>query len=399
MAQAVTPSEIKNGFECFYRCDECSRNVYENYQFFQFAHLVCKDNQNKSKCPYCGQKIEFDLSGIWLPTDYIPPTLKYPGQDYSFVFKTNQSVLNTISLTIRGILGKTVDIYWGDQVKDVVTLTGSNQGVTHDYSSEGVYYISVLCQRNILKTFYLQNSSIVSYFPILDTQTSLYYIAFDNNNFTSNIPSLANMTTMYYFYVRNSNLTGSIPSLTGLTKLQRFYVTGNVLSGSIPDLTTNINIRYLLLDSNQLTGSIPSLNANTKAIFLYFASNLLTGSIPTLTNLTTLQRFYCHSNQLTGSIPSLTLCISLTNFYFFTNQISNYTASTLALTLRYFWGQNNLLTSSAVNQILADFVTNLASRPSTGKIYLHGTGNQAPTGQGIIDKAAIQAHGWTVNTN
>jgi hypothetical protein len=89
---------------------------------------------------------------------------------------------------------------------------------------------------------------------------------------------------------------------------------------------------------------------------------------------TSLGIFLCHSNQLTGfggAVPA-----SLGNFQ----------------------AQNNQLTSTAVNAILAAFV---AANKTTGTkiLNLGGTGNGAPTGQGITDKATLISRGWTVTTN
>jgi hypothetical protein len=49
----------------------------------------------------------------------------------------------------------------------------------------------------------------------------------------------------------------------------------------------------------------------------------------------------------------------------------------------------NLLPTSAVDAILADFETNVAARPATGTINL--TANAAPSAAGLASKAAILA--------
>lgn len=38
-------------------------------------------------------------------------------------------------------------------------------------------------------------------------------------------------------------------------------------------------------------------------------------------------------------------------------------------------------------------------RPTSGSIYLNGGSNSAPSAAGLVNKAIIQAHGWTVSTN
>ena len=118
----------------------------------------------------------------------------------------------------------------------------------------------------------------------------------------------------------------------------------------------------------------------------------------TLVDNTALTVFYCHANQLTGSIPSLTTNTALTQFYCYSNQLTSWTGGTVSATLGDFQAQNNLLTGAAVNAILAAFV---AAGRTTGTrvLNLGGTGNAAPTGAGITDKATLVSRGWTVTTN
>jgi len=71
----------------------------------------------------------------------------------------------------------------------------------------------------------------------------------------------------------------------------------------------------------------------------------------------------------------------------------------LALTLTFFYMPYCSLTQTAVDQILADFATNISLRPTDGRIDLNNGANAAPSAAGLVNKAIIQAHGWTVNTN
>jgi hypothetical protein len=199
-------------------------------------------------------------------------------------------------------------------------------------------------------------------------------------------------------YLNAKSLFGQIVDLSKLTALVWFYCGSNQLTGSIPSLTTNTALNYFLCNSNQLTGSIPSLTTNTALVWFSCSGNQLTGSIPSLTTNTALNYFYCDSNQLTGSIPSLTTNTALVLFLCNDNQLTDFSGGTVSTTLDYFQAQNNLLTETAVNAILAAFV---AANRTTGTrmLNLGGTGNAAPTGQGITDKATLQSRGWTVITN
>jgi hypothetical protein len=127
-------------------------------------------------------------------------------------------------------------------------------------------------------------------------------------------------------------------------------------------------------------------------------NNQLTGSIPSLNGLFFLQNFVCYSNQLKGSIPNLTGLGNLRSLYCYSNQLTGFAGGSIPNTLGDFRAENNLLTSSAVNAILAAFV---AANKTTGTriLNLGGTGNAAPTGQGITDKATLISRGWTVTTN
>jgi hypothetical protein len=176
------------------------------------------------------------------------------------------------------------------------------------------------------------------------------------------------------FRCNNNDIT-AISGYVGNSNLRVLQFFGNKVTGSIPSLTTNTLLQRLFCSSNQLTGSIPSLSANTQLVELRCGANQLTGSIPDLTNNTQLQVFYCQRNQLTG---------------FAGGSVSN--------TLGDFQAENNQLTSTAVNAILAAFVA--ANRTSGPRIlYLHGTGNAAPTGQGLTDKSTLLTRGWDVRTN
>jgi len=65
-------------------------------------------------------------------------------------------------------------------------------------------------------------------------------------------------------------------------------------------------------------------------------------------------------------------------------------------TLTDFNAESNQLGVLAINAILAAFV---AAGASNGILVLNGTGNAAPTGQGVTDVIALQNDGWTVTTN
>jgi Leucine-rich repeat (LRR) protein len=200
----------------------------------------------------------------------------------------------------------------------------------------------------------------------------------------------------------NQNLvTGSIPSLSALIQLQRFRCPNNQLTGSIPSLSANTGLLDFYCQTNQLTGTIPSLSVNTELQIFHCATQQglikLTGPIPNLDNNTQLRDFYCFTNQLTGPIPSLSANTFLRDFRCQSNQLTGFAGGSVANTLERFEAHNNQLTSAAVNAILAAFVA--ANKTAGTRILnLGGTGNAAPTGQGLVDKQTLLDRGWRTGT-
>lgn len=399
MAQAVTPTQIKFGYECFYRCDQCYRNVYENYQWLNMVALAEKDKQDDSKCPYCQAEIDFDLSGIDKPSNAIAPILRFPGKDYAFVFKTDQTILTTVTIIIRGTIGKSLEVNWGDKNKIITTLTGGDQILTHDYTTQAQYYISIFCESNIISKLDITSSKLIATLPTITTQTSLATFIAKDNTLSGSVTDFTGMNQLVYLNLSKNNLSGTFPSTTPLTALTSLYCEYNSLSGNLPTPSNCPNLQYYYLHDNQCIGSLPNFNSNQQIKYIYTHRNNLSGTIPAFNNNPNLTRFLVYLNNLSGTIPSLTPLTSIAFFRVNRNQLTGYTPSIIALTLNFITAQYNLFPSAAINQILADIVTNLALRPAGGRLYLHGTGNQAPTGQGIIDKAAIIAHGWDVLTN
>lgn len=105
-----------------------------------------------------------------------------------------------------------------------------------------------------------------------------------------------------------------------------------------------------------------------------------------------------NDNQFSG-VLDLSNNVNLVNPYFNNNQFSGFTGSVSAA-LSSLSLQNNLLTSTAVNAVLSALVAaGRTSASGTCVVNVGGTGNAAPTGQGITDKATLISRGWTVTTN
>ena len=107
-----------------------------------------------------------------------------------------------------------------------------------------------------------------------------------------------------------------------------------------------------------------------------------------------------NTKTLRGRLPqsAFNKLKKLTQFYCSSNQLTGWDGGTVSATLGNFQAQDNQLPADTINALLAAFVA--AGRNSgTCGLNLGGTGNAAPTGQGLIDKATLISRGWTVTTN
>lgn len=254
------------------------------------------------------------------------------------------------------------------------------------------------------------------------------------NNWTGTFPDFSSNLNLEIIRINNSSLTGNNLDLSMLTKLRIVSIQFNLLQGSFPLLPKGANsqitqihfgqsrnIRYtnttapdlvndfprctnLVYSGNDVTGNIQSIPA--RMTNFWCDGNRHTGTIPSLAAAGPRlvqcsfygQREFNGVTGLTGNIPDLSTNTALTMFRCDTNRITGFDGGSVSNTLGEFQAQNNLLTSNTVNAILAAFVA--AGRTTGTRILnLGGTGNAAPTGQGLTDKATLISRGWTVTTN
>ena len=245
--------------------------------------------------------------------------------------------------------------------------------------------------------------------------TNLTTLIGDTNDITDFILSDAN-DQLTFINLKNNLLTGSVnqymPSnieviqlpvntldqpltdLSGFTQLRHIDCAFNYnMGGSIPSLPTSI-VDCVLISSG-MSGNIPSLNGLPKLKQYRVGYNSLTGTIPSVSGNPLLENFKAHYNQLTGNIPDLSNCPNITFFDVDNNQLTGYDGGLVGTNIRRLDWRNNLLPASAVNTILSECVATGVSGPNR-TINVGGTGNAAPTGQGITDKNTLISRGWSV---
>lgn len=284
---------------------------------------------------------------------------KCDGLPYSRVATANTT--NTFTLTATGTGAGISKITLRAAETITITLTGDAKFYTDAAGTLGessTWTIAPL-ERGILTTRYIRCASGVSTMKIPDNTIYQWYEWISAANAASLGGDISKMTALEFVVITGNNtINGSIAQLTRLT---HFQVTGsNTLSGSIIGLSALIYI--------EVTGS-----------------NTLSGSISPLAALQYI------------NIAGVNTC--------------TYETVILLKGLCYINISENIITSENINQLLADFWANrdeqkLLAIRTIGLYAKFGSGK--PTGQGLIDKAALQEYRspnmeedkalWTVST-
>ena len=204
----------------------------------------------------------------------------------------------------------------------------------------------------------------------------------------------------YLWYISYGRTTGPIPNLTSNANLTFLVLPNNNFTGTMPNLASNPNIYQVDVSFNALSGSVPAFKdlRNLYKLFLY--NNQFT-SLNTFRNLSSLQFFYAHNNKIAGQIPSFAGCPNLFYLILFNNLLTNYTPGSFATNynLRYLDLSGNLLTEQAVNQIIADLLTNYNTVKRGGvTVNLRG-GNALPSGVALDSIDILRSKGWSIVFN
>ena len=162
-------------------------------------------------------------------------------------------------------------------------------------------------------------------------------------------------------------------------------------------IATDSTITYCYSSGNAQVGLMPDSSGNTALLYWSMSDNKFCGPLRNLP--TTTISYNAHINNFTGDIPSFAGLSAITTFFAHTNKFNGYAGGGVSNTLGTIRLENNLFTATAVNAILAD-VRAAGRVAGTRVLNLGGTGNAAPTGQGIVDRDYLtNTMLWTVTTN
>ena len=290
----------------------------------------------------------------------------------------------SIQFNVRvGVAGHRCNVYWGDGTStSSAPLTGADTSLAKTYTT-GVVRAVVMIGK--ITRFVSVNA---------DGKTA----------FGGRVGGLTSLTDLYV--LGSNTLSGSV---AGLTSLAVLGVGGsNTLSGSVAGLTS---LAFLSVGgSNTISGSVAGL---TRLTYLSVGGyNTLSGSVAGLTLLPIID--VGGSNTLSGSVAGLTQLTYLGVVG--SNTISGWGAIAASATglCQMTHGGLTVLDATEVNAVLAGFWANRDAAKSRAERVIDlgkdtPTPDAAPTGQGLIDKAALQAYRsptppgtaalWTVTTN
>ena len=290
--------------------------------------------------------------------------------------------------------------------------------------SLGVWY-STAADEAAFRTWFLPawiNSGCISEFSVLVQPASQLSIQFGvragvaghrcnvywgDGSSDSVAPATGSSTSLAKTYA-----TGAVRAVVMIGKITRFEsinTDGKTAFGG--RVGGQKSLTYLSVEgSNTLSGSVAGLTLLTNLYVL--GNNTLSGSVAGLTLLTLLN--VPGGNTLSGSVAGLTLLTYLNVGGNNTLSGLDAIASSATGLCQFTHGGLSVLAAEEVNAILAGLWANRnAAKPRTERVIDIGkdspTPNAAPTGQGLIDKAALAAYRspnndptkalWTVTTN
>lgn len=215
-----------------------------------------------------------------------------------------------------------------------------------------------------------------------------FRLSVNNVNFTGPIekntfsPLQDTLETVYLF--ASGRFTGDFPDFEKCNQLKDIRSAGEGWTGPLPNFSASFNINRIDLYSNNFVGSVQYTDKNSLD-YINVSGNNLT-SISATFNAPNLRYFYAASNDFDGTLPFLSNQIPKAEYISLnSNQYDNYIGGLVDLPkLKQLDLSSNILSTSAVDNILFDLVDNYKQAVRRGvTINLLGS-NSAPTPYPII---------------
>jgi hypothetical protein len=162
-------------------------------------------------------------------------------------------------------------------------------------------------------------------------------------------------------YISEINCGTSTPKFGGNINITHYQnLTGFTCESNdienISDISKNKNLKLFNVSNNKLTGLVHDLALNTGITIYKINGNQFSGNLLNLSNAKDLRIYDASNNFIEGSIPELSANTKLEYFNLSGNKLTGFNSTAVSPTIGTFNLNNNLLTSSAVDSILTEFV-------------------------------------------
>lgn len=214
---------------------------------------------------------------------------------------------------------------------------------------------------------------------------SSFLLSANNTNFAGGIekntfvPLNESLVTLYLY--ANGRFTGDLPTLDGCSALRDIRTNGQGWTGPLPNFSSASNLYEVHLYDNNFTGSVKYTNKNSLN-YLNVSNNNLT-SVSNTFNAPNLKYFYASNNNFSGTLPDLFLsCPKVEYIQLNDNQYTSYNRNggLIGLSrLKQLDLSANILSQTAVDNILFDLVDNYKAANRRGVIVNLTGSNQSPS--------------------
>jgi len=337
------------------------------------TQINCPNLQAKPVLRSYSSAFNSNVGSLFIGWDGVTLPLPDGVSDASYKF-ANCNALESLSFYVSGVRGY-IPQFIGNQSLTTIDLRGCNGLIAGRPGKANIrcLYDDTFIQSPNVNTFYLT------------VNNSNFAGEIDRNTFVPLNSSLVNCQL-----AAAGRFDDPFPDFEGCQALQYFYSPGqgwgSTIETTLPTFTSSFSLVRLELQSNNFIGSIRYNNKNSFD-YLNVSGNNLT-SISSSFNAPNLRVFYASSNNFAGSLPALDVScpkvqyVSLSNNSFTTYQRDG---GMLNLPqLREIDLSANLLSQTAVDNVLFDFVDNYKLYPRSGVVVDLTGSNAAPSPYPII---------------
>jgi hypothetical protein len=327
----------------------------------------------------------------------------------------------TFIFTLIGSIGSNIIIDWGDGSTTAINFIGTNQIITHIYSSQISYNINFVGDTTVITKINCPSANLtgklpssfpklfpnLTYFDVsanrlkgqipdlgqcIYLQTLTLGVVSNGNFFEGTLPDFSNCKDLASFSFPSSTISSELTSFANNDKLTTFNVRNSAFKGQLPPFNNNPLLSFFEAQQTLFTGSPPDFGANTAMQFLSFGGTYTGQAFIGIDNMTALATLSLQSCGFAGVFPTIGNKASLTTLIAPYNSFSILTDFPANKFTNLSFVANSLNRAS-IDLILSQInIAYSASAPTVNAtISLSGGTNASPTG-GLsnIDKVSLE---------